>query len=116
MKISATNNNTFRAGKLPQTGVKVIGELGDYSREMLNRCHGEIDTFARSYGKQVKIAQKGKSLLVNSGNVTSSFNPEKLVDPERDFAQNIIANIRANNISNNRGLGDALGFIKKVLV
>ena len=113
MKISAINNQNFM-GK--EAGVKILGELGTYSREMLNRCYGEVETFARSYGKQVKIAQKGKSLFVNSGTVTSSFNPEKLVDPERDFAQNIIANIRANNIAPNRGLKNALDFIKKVLV
>ena len=113
MKISAISNQSF-LGK--EAGVKVLGELGTYSREMLNRCYGEVDSFARNYGKQVKIAQKGKSLFVNSGTVTSAFNPEKLLDPEIEFAQNIIANVRANNIANNRGLKSALEFIRKVIV
>ncbi len=108
MRISAISNQNF-TGK--EAGVKVLGELSTYSREMLNRCFGEVDTFARNYGKQVKIAEKGKNLLINSGSVTSSFNPEKLANPQREFGQKIIDNIRANNIAESKGLVKGLEYL-----
>ena len=108
MKISAISNQNFM-GK--EAGIKVLGELSTYPREMLNRCYGQVDSFAKNYGRQVKIAEKGKSLLVNSGNITTSFNPEKLVNPEREFAERIINNIRANNIADEKTLKSGLNFL-----
>ena len=108
MKISAISNQNFM-GK--EAGIKVLGELSTYPREMLNRCYGQVDSFAKNYGRQVKIAEKGKSLLVNSGNITTSFNPEKLANPEIDFAKSIINNIRANNIADEKTLKSGLNFL-----
>ena len=108
MKVVAVSNQNF-TGK--EAGIKIVGELSTYPREMLNRCYGEVETFAKNYGRQVKIAEKGKALLVNSGNITTSFAPEKLSNPEKEFAERIINNIRANCIADEKTLKSGLNFL-----
>ena len=108
MKISAISNQNFM-GK--EAGIKVLGELSTYPREMLNRCYGEVESVAKNYGRQVKIAEKGKSLLVNSGSITTSFCPEKLEEPLTDFALYIKNNIRANVIVDNKCLKSGLDYL-----
>ena len=92
MNIQSVNGLNFMA-KAPISGIKQVGKLDTYAEEMLNRCYGEVESFAKNFGKQVKIAQSGDTLLINSGSITSSFNPEKLEKPSREFSQNIINNI-----------------------
>jgi hypothetical protein len=108
MKISAISNQNFM-GK--EAGVKIVGELSTYPREMLNRCYGQVESFAKNYGRQVKIAEKGKSLIINSGTITTSFSPEKLGNPEVEFAERIINNIRANTIADEKTLKTGLNFL-----
>ena len=108
MNISAISNQNFM-GK--EAGIKIVGELSTYPTEMLNRCYGRVESFAKNYGKQVKIAEKGKSLLINSGKITSYFSPEKLQNPKREFAESIINNIRANHIADEKTLKAGLDYL-----
>ena len=111
MNIQAISGMSFMA-KAPTSGIKQVGELSTYSREMLNRCYGEVENLAKNFNKQVKIAQSGDVLLVNSGSVTSTFNPEKLANPSRDFGQGIMNNIKANVIAEERGLKKGIEYIE----
>ena len=58
--------------------VQTIGKIDGYVEEMLNRTHADIDTIAKQFNKRVKIAQKDSRVLVNSGNITSSFDYKKM--------------------------------------
>ena len=111
MNIQAISGMNFMA-KVPVSGIKQVGELGTYSTEMLNRCYGEVENVAKNFNKQVKIAQSGDVLLINSGTITSKFNPERLQNPEKDFAQNIINNIKGNLIAEERGLKKGIEYIE----
>ena len=111
MNIQAINGIGFMS-KAPITRIKQVGNLDGYSTEMLNRCYGEVESFARNYGKQVMISQKKDSILVNSGPITSTFNIHKLENPDRDFGQNIINNIRANTIANEKGLKKGIEYLE----
>lgn len=108
MNISAISNQNFN-GK--ETGIKIVGKLSDYPQEMLNRCYGQVESIAKNYGKQVRIAEKGKALLVNSGIITTSFALDKMVNPERDFSQRIINNIKANCIAEEKSLKTGFDYL-----
>ena len=111
MNIQAISGMNFTA-KPAVSGIKEVGKLDTYANEMLNRCYAEVENYAKNFGRQVKIAQTGDTLLVNSGSITSSFNPQKLGNPNREFGQNIINNIRANTIAEERGLKKGIEYIE----
>lgn len=73
------NVNSIGFGaKVPNSRIKVVGEIDGYVDEMLNRGAREINNIANAHGKDVMIAQRGDSLMVNSGAVTSMFNMKEM--------------------------------------
>lgn len=89
--------------KVPVSRIKIVGTVDDYVHEMLREGAGQIHNIANAHGKDVFIAQRGDSLMVNSGTITSMFNMKKM-ERGRDFFNNIINNIRANSEVGKKGI------------
>lgn len=93
--------------KIPTSRIKIVGEVDGYVDEIISRNAREIHNIADAHGKDVLIAQRGDSLMVNSGAVTSMFNMKEM-DNDRDFFKNIIDNIRANSEVGKKGLNQTI--------
>lgn len=102
-----TNGITFTAAKIPTSRIKVVGKVNTYVDEMLNQAARDINNVANLHNRDVFIAQRGDSLMVNSGAVTSMFNMNEM-ESGRDFVMNIINNIRANSDVNKNGIKKTL--------
>lgn len=75
--------------------VNTVGKVNGYVEAMLNSTNAEINIVAKQFGRNVKIAQKGDRVLVNSGTITSSFDYKKM-QKAREFKDNILNNLIAN--------------------
>lgn len=75
--------------------VSTVGKVDGYVEAMLNKANAEIDTVAKQYGSQVRVAQKGSRVFVNSGMITSSFDYKKM-QKASEFKNNILNNLVAN--------------------
>ncbi|MCM1004407.1 MAG: hypothetical protein NC408_08710 [Candidatus Gastranaerophilales bacterium] len=100
-------NSIGFGAKMPVSRIKVMGEVDGYVDEMLNKGAREINNIANAHGKDVVIAQRGDSLMVNAGSVTSMFNMKEM-ESGKDFFTNIINNIRANSDVGKNGLDKTL--------
>lgn len=98
MNINAINTLGFQAKvpKLPPERVKVVGKVNGYIEQMLNDGSAKLENIANIHKTDVRIAQKGDLVLVNSGPKTTYFD-YKAMSKSDDFYQNIINNIRENS-------------------
>ena len=83
--------------------VRTVGKIDGYVEAMLNRANAEINTIAKQFGRNVKIAQKDSRVLVNSGSITSSFDYKDMKRAD-EFKKNIVNNIIANQKAEENGL------------
>ena len=90
--------------------VSTVGKVDGYVDAMLNRANAEINTIAEQFGKNVKIAQKDSRVLVNSGNITSSFDYKEMKRAD-EFKDNILKNILANQKAEEKGLNKGFSVI-----
>lgn len=101
--------NTFKAGYKSRINVK--NEVDDYVQSMLDTYNEKIEKQAQEYRRNVKVAQKGDTLLVNSGIVTSNLNLKKM-SKANEFYRCIVENIRTNSEIAEKGLKKS--FVKLV--
>ena len=90
--------------------VSTVGKVNGYVEAMLNRANGEISTYAEQFGRNVKVAQKGDRVFVNSGNITTSFDYKKMKKAD-EFKNNIFQNILANQKAAEEGLDKGFSVI-----
>lgn len=90
--------------------VSTVGKVNGYVEAMLNRANGEISTYAEQFGRNVKVAQKGDRVFVNSGNITSSFDYKEMKRAD-EFKDNILKNILANQKAEEKGLNKGFSVI-----
>ena len=90
--------------------VSTVGKVDGYVETMLNRANAEIDTVAKQFGSQVKVAQKGSRVFVNSGTITSSFDYKKM-EKAREFKDNILNNLIANQKAKEESLDKGFSVI-----
>ena len=106
--------------------VNTVGKVNGYVEAMLDSANAEIDTVAKQFGRNVKIAQKGNRVFVNSGIITSSFDYKKM-EKASDFKKNILNNLVANQKAeehmelfekklNLPGLSQQISILKYVMV
>ena len=119
--------------------LKGAREFSDYQRKHFNvKCEEpaislieEAQQVAQNYGREVvKLAQSGDMLLINSGNITSSFklNPvlnaeefkklneivpnQYLEDVSRSLLETFRTNVKGNVIAEERGLKKGIEYIE----
>ena len=98
MRVNSINATSFGGAEkfLPNQRLKVVGKVDSYVDQMLREGFGEIESLAEVYRvNAVKIAQKGDSLLINSGVKTTIFNMNKMKHGD-EFYDKIVGNIREN--------------------
>ncbi|MBQ7764791.1 hypothetical protein IJ384_05440 [bacterium] len=98
MNISAINNQSFQAKKIPtepMTRINTVGKVNGYVEEMLCSGNAKLQDFALGCNVNTRIAQKGDSLIVNSGPVTDVFNMKKMASGD-EFYLNIMRNMEKN--------------------
>ena len=102
MNINAVNNLNFqaKAPKIPEARVKVVGKVNGYVEQMLNEGNAKLENVANFYNTNVRIAQKGDTVLINAGPKTSFFDYKAMAKSE-DFYKNIVDNIRENSFLKN---------------
>ena len=79
MNIQAINNVNFMASPKQLTRIKRVNDVGTYVEQLLSTCSKEVEQKAENFGKTVKLASSGDVLLINSGNLTSTFNTNPYV-------------------------------------
>ena len=97
MNINAINNQLFQ-GKMPKeplSRIKIIGDVNGYIEQRIADGSNLIGNTAKLYNKEVKLAQKGDLLLINSGTKTTAFNWKQIENP-KELYDSIINNIREN--------------------
>lgn len=87
--------------------IKTVGHIDGYVEMMLNSANKHINTIANQFGRDVKIAQRGSRVLVNSGNITSTFDYKKM-ESGAEFSKNIVDNLIKNQQAQEKGLGKVL--------
>lgn len=108
MNITEINSSGFGAGS-SRPVIKTVNKVDRYTKYMLDTFNNSIFLHAdKNNRKYVKFAQKGKTLLVNSGAITSAIDLRNA--GEKGFLTTIILNIRANKEAESKGL--AKGFEK----
>ena len=90
--------------------VNTVGKVNGYVEAMLDSANAEIDTVAKQFGRNVKIAQKGDRVFVNSGIITSSFDYKKM-EKASDFKKNILNNLVANQKAEEHSLNKGFSVI-----
>lgn len=95
-------NSTSFGAKLPVSRIKMARSIANkelpvdnYVKEMLEQHGSKIEKVADYFGRDVVLAQKGKSLLVNSGVKTSVIDMKNMKKGE-DLIDGIINNIKIN--------------------
>ena len=91
--------------------VNTVGKVNGYVEAMLNSANAEINNVAKQFGRNVKIAQKGDRVLVNSGTITSSFDYKKMEKAD-EFKENIIKNLVANQKVQEKSLAKGFSVIE----
>ncbi len=90
--------------------VSTVGKVDGYVEAMLNSANAEINNVAKQFGRNVKIAQKGSRVFVNSGLITSSFDYKKMKKAS-EFKNNILNNLVANQKAKEESLDKGFSVI-----
>ena len=129
MNIQAISDMNFMA---KPAQIKRITPLSEYAEKLLKepisvtkdgdvtKLIDSVSNYATNYGKDmVKVAQSGDMLLINSGNITSTFklnpsvkNDEPLGDMLKSLNDAFETNIRGNVIAEERGLKKGIEYIE----
>ena len=122
MNINAINGQNF-AGVTPKKlpTIKYVNKLDNYTYDMINSFHADLEKSVCFYGKDLLIAQKGKKLLANSGNITTTLDMNKLygpaaedyIQPKKFFMDFFLKNLRANNITEEKSLTEGFKSLNK---
>lgn len=89
--------------KAPENQVTVQGKLSQYTTKLLQPYKNDMEKLCATYKKPLVLAQKGNTLLINTGAYTSSLNLEELEDPSKSIMSSILDNFHANRHLNIKG-------------
>ncbi len=106
MNIKAIRNIKMPQAKAYEPRVKVSGKVDGYVEAMLDSYNAKLENLASLYDRNIKLAQKDKTVLVNSGMITSKIDLKKLTHAN-DFYKGIVDNVKANSEAGTKGLDKA---------
>ena len=89
--------------KAPENQVTVQGELSRYAQKKLQPYKADMEKHCAAYKRPLVLAQRGNTLLINTGAYTSSLNLEELEDPAKSVMDTISNNFYTNKHLNING-------------
>ena len=81
---------------------RLVGPVSSYTNQYVRKYASSIAGMEKMYGREIKIAERGNQILVNSGVKTSVLDINKITSPNDLLAlvqNNCAANEHAKNIS-----------------